>query len=304
VNGTNTDKASHGGLDFVPWFLQSVQQHDALSGRRTLNELDVHWFPQGINVSGGATDSMTDALRLRESRNLWDMTYSDESWVATQTYLIPRLQAWVDQYYPGTKLGISEWNYGADNDINGALAIANVLGIYGWQGLYSANYWKHPATGSPGQLAFEMYRNYDGAGSSFGDVSIQAASNTPGTVLSFGSVRSSTGQVILMLINEEPSNTESASIALNNVPLSSPVQVYQYSAADLTAIVHLPNIAATNPLAVSLPPHSITELVMGGGRKGGHGTPTPVSGTLTPTPTPVASRRSRVTPTPTGGGPT
>ena len=40
-------------------------------------------------------------------------------------------------HYPGTKLSISEYNYGAGGDISGGIAQADVLGVFGREGLFS-----------------------------------------------------------------------------------------------------------------------------------------------------------------------
>ena len=48
---------------------------------------------------------------------------------------IPRLREIIAQNYPGTKLAITEYNFGALDDINGALAQADLLGIFGRQAL-------------------------------------------------------------------------------------------------------------------------------------------------------------------------
>jgi hypothetical protein len=50
----------------------------------------------------------------------------------------------IDQYYPGTKLSISEWSSTADNDITGGLVTVDQLGIYGHFGVDSATYWATP----------------------------------------------------------------------------------------------------------------------------------------------------------------
>ena len=41
------------------------------------------------------------------------------------------MQSWVNQYYPGTKTAITEYNFGALDSLNGALAEADALGIFG-----------------------------------------------------------------------------------------------------------------------------------------------------------------------------
>ena len=55
----------------------------------------------------------------------------------------------IEAHYPGTPLLISEWNFGAESDMNGALAIAEVLGIYGREGVYAAAYWRNPPSAAP-----------------------------------------------------------------------------------------------------------------------------------------------------------
>ena len=128
---THADRTRHGGEPFLPWFLKRVRAHDARTGRRTLDILDVHFYPQANGLYGGQTDKATRSLRLRSTRSLWDPSYADESWIGVPVRLIPRLKEWVASGYPGTRLGITEWNFGADFHINGGLAIADVLGIFG-----------------------------------------------------------------------------------------------------------------------------------------------------------------------------
>lgn len=56
---------------------------------------------------------------------LWDPNYRSESWIADgnqNVYLIPRMRRWADDNYPGTRIGITEYNWGAEGDMNGATA--------------------------------------------------------------------------------------------------------------------------------------------------------------------------------------
>ena len=53
---------------------------------------------------------------------LWDPNYQSESWIADgnqNVYLIPRIRRWADDNYPGTLMGITEYNWGAEGDMNG-----------------------------------------------------------------------------------------------------------------------------------------------------------------------------------------
>ena len=133
---------------------------------RLLDYLDLHYYPQASGVSlSGAGDAATQARRLRSTRvAVGSRRYVDESWINEAVRLIPRMRDWVAQYYPGTKLAIGEYNWGALDHINGALAQADVLGIFGREGLDLATLWAPPTASQPGAFAFRMYRNYDGAG--------------------------------------------------------------------------------------------------------------------------------------------
>jgi hypothetical protein len=211
---THADRLAHGDSPFLPWWLQQVRAHDQRTGRRTLDVLDVHAYPQVSGVFAGATDEWSSRVRLRSTRSLWDPSYVDESWIADTVQLIPRLRAWIDQYYPGTRLAIGEWNWGADSTMNGALAISDVLGIFGREGVDLAAYWTSPKADTPGARAFAMYTNYDGFGSTFGDVALRATSTAPDDVAVYASRDSGTNDVVLMILNHRPDTPLATSIEL------------------------------------------------------------------------------------------
>ena len=113
------------------------------------------------------------------------------------------MQAWVANDYPGTKTAISEYNWGGQEHINGALAQADLLGIFGQYGLDLATLWGPPdATQLPGLMAFEIYRNYDGANSKFGDKALASTSAAQGQLAVYGALRSSDHAVTVVVINK------------------------------------------------------------------------------------------------------
>ena len=72
--------------------------------------------------------------------SFWDTNYVDASWIGQQAannilMLIPRMKNWVALYYPGTRTGITEYNWGGEGNINGATTQADILGIFGREGL-------------------------------------------------------------------------------------------------------------------------------------------------------------------------
>jgi hypothetical protein len=176
--------------------------------------------------------------------------------------LLPRMRAWVNAHYPGTKLAISEYNWGGLEHINGALAQAEVLGIFGREGLDLATLWAPPKPNQPGAFAFRIYRNYDGNGSMFGDTSVQANSANPNDLSIFAATRTSDDSLTLVIINKTADSLTS-NVNLSGFTPASSAQVYRYSSANLDQIVK----QADQPISASgftatFPASSITLVVV------------------------------------------
>ena len=131
--------------------------------------------------------------------------------------LIPRLNKLINTYYPGTKLGITEWNFGGENDISGAIATADTLGILGREGVYTANYWTVPKQDSPAGWAFRVYRNYDGKGSTFGTQSVETTSSDTNTVSAYGALNTEGSKLTMMLINKDRSRHRGSGVAASGL---------------------------------------------------------------------------------------
>lgn len=256
------DRAAHGGTDFAAWYLQQMAAYQKSTGTRILDYFDNHWYPQGNGVSGGADDPATQALRLRSTRSLWDPTYTDESWINQPVMAIPRMQSLVAQNYPGTKVAISEYNWGALNKIDGGLAEADILGIFGRQGLDLATLWAPPAPTDPGAYAFRMYLNYDGNGSAFGDTSVGASSTNQDQLSVYAAQRSTDDALTVMVVNKTTGDLTSP-LSIAGVPTGAGAQVYQYGRANPSAITHLPDQQISDGTAtMTFPAYSITELII------------------------------------------
>ncbi len=210
---THADRTAHGNLDFLPWWLQQVAQHDKEAGRRSLDLLDVHFYPQAEGVVSEASDPATQALRIRSVRGFYDPYYRDESWIGTAVELIPRLKRWIHASYPGTGLAITEYNMGGQKDASGAVALAETLGIFGREGVDLATYWAYPGPDKTTGAAFRLYRNFDGAGASFGDLSLPVRVNHDG-VRAFASRHSSSREIDVVLANESQSDTATVTLGL------------------------------------------------------------------------------------------
>jgi hypothetical protein len=267
------DRDDHEGKPFVVWYLQQMAASQQQQGVRLLDYFDLHYYPQTSDVAlQPAGDAERQARRLRSVRGLWDPTYVDESWIPSTgeatavngvgvggaVQLIPRMRDWVTRNYPGTKLAISEYNWGGLEHINGALAQADVLGIFGREGVDLATIWDAPAANQPGAFAFRMYRNYNGQGGAFGELSVSAGSADQGQLAIYAARRVDDGGLTLMIINKTGGELTS-SVALSGFSSAATAQVYRYSPANLSAIVRQPDQAVSaSGFSATFPANSIT----------------------------------------------
>lgn len=196
---THDDSNAHNGMPFLAWWLGQIRRHDEQAGRRTLDVFDLHFYPQGGEYGGDASPDMA-ARRLRSTRALWDPSYSDESWIGAPVRLIPRMREWVAANYPGTQLALTEWNWGAEGTVNGALALADVLGIFGREGLDLACHWGGLSAKTPGYVAFKLFGNYDSAGSSFVGTSVATQVNHADLLRCYAA-DTNNGALLLMVLN-------------------------------------------------------------------------------------------------------
>ena len=296
------DRTAHGGVPFIEYYLQQFAAYERANNVRLLDYLDLHTYfaPQyPLNSGNGiafstAGDTAEQAIRLNSTRVFWDPTYTDPdtasqpfpqpNYVTDSNYttscnvpaqapqVIPMMKKWVADDYPGTKLAITEYNWGGQESINGALAQADILGIFGREGLDIGALWgaPDPVKQIPGVMAFEVYRNYDGKNAMFGDMAIASSSVDQGQLSIYGALRTKDNMVTLVVINKTYGDLTST-LSINNLSATTTsAQAFLYSNANLNAIVAQPNVTVTPPtgagtastLSTTFPAQSITILVM------------------------------------------
>jgi Glycoside hydrolase family 44 len=258
---TRPDRMAHGDQELMAWYLAQLRQAEQSGGKRLLDYLDLHFYPQANNVYSDSVDAATRALRLRTTRGLWDLNYKDESWIAESVHLIPRMKQWVTNNYPNTKIAIGEYNFGGLKDVNGALAQADALGIFGREGADMAVLWGMPDGDQiPGAQAFRMYRNYDGLGSGFGETSLSALSSDQAKISVFAAQRQDNAMTIIVINKLE--RARAVTLNVQNATTSNAV-LYRYSAASPNAIVKEGTQTLTaGVLTTTLPASSISLYVL------------------------------------------
>jgi hypothetical protein len=249
------DRRLHGDVPIIAWYLQKLREHEQKSGTKILDVLDFHFYPQAEGVglgTEGKTDPGTAALRIRSTRALWDPSYVDESWIKEAVMLIPRMKELVEKNYPGRKISIGEWNFGAETHMSGGLATAEALGRFGQGGVHSAYYWTYPPADSPAMNAFLAYRNYDGKGAHFLEYSI-GGSAPQGTSI-FASRDDAGKHLVAIVLNQSPDTAIQARLELNGCHSASSADVYTYAGV---AFRKQAGHASDTNVTESFPPYSI-----------------------------------------------
>ena len=260
------DRVAHGGQDYVPYLLDQARIHEQNTGKRVLDVLSLHFYPQGgeFDCCPWDVSPAMQLLRNRSTRGLWDPNYLNESWIDDYVYLIPRMKQWVQAHYPGLKVGLTEYNWGAEDHINGATAQADVMGILGREGADMATRWVVPDPGSPVYNAFKMYRNYDNAGSRFGETSVSAAAPNPDEVAAFAARRASDNSLTVMLINKVLAGGTPTTVNLAGFAAGPSAQAWQLTATNvITPLGSVP--VAGGAFTLTLPAQSITLVVVPAG---------------------------------------
>ncbi len=254
------DRAAHGNMDYVPWLLDQMRRSEQATGRRPLDVFSLHFHPQGGEFGDDVSPAM-QRLRNQSTRALWDPNYRDQSWIGTPVNLVPRMRDWVNAYYPGTKLGLTEYSWGAEGDMNGATAQADVLGILGREGVDVACRWTMPDPSTPTYKAIQIYRNYDGSGSRFGDTSVQATVPNPDALSAFAAVRASDGALTVMVVHKSSDSSVQATINVSGFASAGQAQVWQLTSANaITRLAAIP--VQSSRLTAIVPPRSITLFVL------------------------------------------
>ncbi len=267
--------------EFLTYYLDQMKAAEQTAGMRLVDYLDLHWYPETYVSDGYMGQSSTrivdqadpssqiQAARLQAPRSLWDPNYNENNWIAQSIpgpiTLIPRLKQKIAAHYPGTKLSFSEYTYGGGHDISGGVAEADVLGIFGREGVDMATAWNWADSG--GDNVYEIaglkaFRNFDGKGAAFGDVSIHAGTTDDAASSVYASVDGANpDRVVIVAINKK-TTPATAAIKLAHPTAFTSAAVYTLTSTG-PALAAAPAIsaAATNAFLYTMPALSVSVIV-------------------------------------------
>jgi hypothetical protein len=255
---------------FLSYYLDKMEAASASAGKRLLDALDVHWYPEaqdGANhriLDNINTNAMYNA-RMQAPRSLWDYDYHEISWIETWfgqwLPILPPLKSSISTYYPDTNLAITEYAYGPETHWSTGIATADVLGIFGKYGVYIATYW---GSGSYVDAAIKIYRNYDGAHSTFGDMNVPATMSDKVNSSIYASVsETSPCEIHLMVINKNIDENISGTFNISSPRNYTSGRVWKFSntsstITETTAISTITN----NTFSYTVPKTSVCHIVL------------------------------------------
>ena len=267
-----SDRSNHGGLPFVAWYLQQVCAHPLAGGARTVDVLDLHYYPQGTNVALNDDDSPATATRrLASLKELYDPAWVSQSWIsdlgddATYHYskpnLIPRVRAWIDQYCPGTQIALTEYNWGNDGTASGAVAQAELFGIFAREGVDLATRWVAPDANSRVERAFTLFLDFDGAGSRVSGSSVSAHSADADKV---GAYAFRSGARDFVLLTNKTASAQTVALGFDDAR-NGAWTLYGFDANQAVHAITHGSIASAALTLAALPAMSANLLVVDGG---------------------------------------
>jgi hypothetical protein len=269
--------ATPNGANWFPdKYLPALNTASTSYGKPLVDVYDFHWYSEAtdgttrvINLtSSSLTDEQIQAI-VQSPRSLWDTTFTENSWITNSVlggpiYILGRLQAKIAAENPGMKIAITEYENGGFNHIAGTIAQADNLGIFGSQGVFASSFWPPGGTYAYTLAGFRAFRDFDGAGSNFGDTSLQSTSSDVASVVVYASTDSTApGRVVFVAINR---SNASKVTAINGQALSGTTYLYQMSAASAQGQTTIQPVGigtmvvSGSSLTLTLPAYSVTTI--------------------------------------------
>ncbi|WP_158606409.1 glycoside hydrolase family 44 protein [Paenibacillus ginsengarvi] len=223
------DMEAHEGKPYLEWYLSKVNAYKRQTGITLVDVLDIHYYPAENNVPFSSDESAAMTKRRFHSlKSLYDPNFADaSSWIQEPVKLLPRMHDIIERSAPGTKLSISEYNFGDGTGIGSGLAQAEALAIFAREGVDYAMRWGTVPAASPLEDAFKLFLNYDGAGSRIQGNVVSTTSSNVDAVGAY-TIMSKDGRAFVLLFNKDTeARTASLSADLN---LSGTARIYRFDA--------------------------------------------------------------------------
>ncbi len=262
-------KADNNYRWFIDYYLDEMKKAENEQGRRLLDVLDLHFYTEAKGVCGERSCNHYDndgcvQARLDSTRSLYDPDYHENSWItdtgAKFFPLMPNVKQSIDTYYPDTKIAFTEYNFGGGDHISGAVTEADALGIFAEYGVYFSSIWAFE--NSEYQFAaINMFTNYDGQGSGFGDTLVESKSFDRNAVSVYSAADSADpNKLRIIAVNKSIHDSTPVNISIGGDGKYASAKVYGLygDSAEIRQMDSVEKIK-DNSFAYELPALSVTE---------------------------------------------
>ncbi len=260
-----SDTVYNAGLyNQMTWVCSYLRQMRNISNRynkRLLDVLDLHYYNSGTDVA-------------QDSRSFWDSGYVENSYIpqdilnGASLKLVHCVKRAIADWYPGTKMGFTEWGL-LDNSSNASgVYVADMLGAFGKHGVYMAQYFGTLQGFTAG--AFKLFRNYDGANNSWGTTAVQAGSADNSKITAYASLSGNSDSVVHVLLINRSTAAQTAAIQVNAAHNFSTAQVWEMHGSGTGSITAQPavNGISGNGFSYTLSGRSVCHIVLKNGIAG------------------------------------
>ncbi len=260
VTNNSGDSYRYNRMTMANVYLAKMKEVSALAGRRLLDVFSFHYYPQ---ASYQASD------RVQAPRSLWDASYVEPSWITQPGYgftdgrglqVIPKLKQAIQDFYPDTKLAITEYDFGGRDEISGAIAQADALGIFGQQGIYLATYFGDAENFIA--AGFKIYRNYDGNKSVFPEIAVKASSTNVNYASVYAAVSATKPDEVHVIAINRQAVAVKASLQLQHPVALKKAAIWGVTNASSTISKRNSVSLSNNKLSYSLPASSVLHFVI------------------------------------------
>jgi hypothetical protein len=230
---------------FADYYLAQMAAASTAAGNPLLDAFDVHYYTVGQSA----------AQCLQVPRMFWDPKFTDFSasttdsidfgWSGQNNYfdtamyprqMIPRLLGKIATAYgsaAGPGLSFSEYNPGCETQIEGGVAEADMLGVFGREGVYAATAWPLKAITNGNALAsylvaaFDLYRNYDGKGAVVGDTSAYAVTSDVTNTSVYAFAHSNDASAVDLVAVNKGGAAVTVAVSIASAPALTSATLYQ-----------------------------------------------------------------------------
>ena len=253
---------------YVDYYLERMAKAEQETGKRLLDVFDVHYYSQDCSTDDGA---------LQAARSLYDPSYHENSWLQQEPFknyfpFITKLQESIKKYYPGTKLAVSEYNLAnignekvTGKSVVSAIAEMETLGAFADNDVYFATYWGTLPDCPYVESAINLYTNYDGKGSAFGDTLVKTTTEDVSKSAAYAAIKGEDDSCVdVILSNKNKTEAEKAVITIDGSSKtykSAVVYAVTQDHSDIR-VAEVRNDVNGNTVEIELPALSVAHIVL------------------------------------------